>query len=88
MKIDRYTKVILTIIAVALIINIVKPIVIPVTAQANIGGGKFAHLQVYGEIEFFDTTTGNVWHYSQRSGEFQYCTKMVELGRNMVSCSQ
>jgi hypothetical protein len=77
MKIDTYTKIVLTIIALALIINIIMPI-------TSGGGGKFSHLQVYGMVEFFDTTTGKIWHYDQRSGEYQFSTQLIELGKNMV----
>lgn len=88
MKTDWYLKIILTIIAVALIINIIKPIATTVTAQASNGNGKFATLVSHGEGNFFDTATGYVWHYGDMSGKFQYCTKLVELGKDMVPCSQ
>lgn len=84
MKVDAYTKIILTIIAAALLINIAKPIMTPSFAQTE-NSRKFEHLQMgfvlgmEGMVYFFDSVTGNIWLYGQNLNPIKGL-KLVELG--------
>jgi uncharacterized membrane protein len=65
MRIDLYTKTILTIIAVLLAVISLKPILQPkpVMAQGNLSGVQFAPT-MNGGFWFFDTRSGEVWEYT------------------------
>ena len=85
MKTDFYTKVVLTVIALALVGNLLKPVLTPPTVQAA-GEGKFGHLQVLaglGGLGFFDSKTGDLWEYSGiPGGEMNIKrSRLVELGQ-------
>jgi hypothetical protein len=84
MKTDIYTKVVLTVIALALIGNLLKPVLTPSTVQAA-GEGKFDHVQiVQGAVGlfFFDSKTSDLWHYGGISKETQILRfRLVELGQ-------
>ena len=83
MNTDFYTKVILTVIDLALIGNLLKPVLTPSAVQAG-SGDKFEHLQAISPTQFFDTKTGDVWGYEYKGGvdlplSWQY--RLVELGK-------
>ena len=63
MRIDLYTKTILTFIALLLAVIALKPIIqpTPALAQANMSGVQFT--AVGREIAFFDPKSGDVWQY-------------------------
>ena len=71
MRIDLYTKTILTLILLVLVAIALKPIFQPPAAQAagNFGSIQFSYSN--GESSFFDTRSGDVWihdsnaHYRQ-----------------------
>jgi len=79
MPLDWYTKVVLTIIALALVGNLVKPVVTPppVIAQASVG--KFDHLRPYTGA-FFDTRTGDIWSFDDEDKPVSV-GRLVELGK-------
>ena len=80
MKLPLYTKIVLTVIALALVGLLVKPLAVPSTAQAG-PGAKFEHIQFAfydGGIAFFDTKTGDLWAYS---GGKANGIRLVELGK-------
>jgi hypothetical protein len=81
MKIDFYTKLVLTVIALALDDNLLKLFLTPSTVQAR-DGGKFEHVQssVGLIISFFDTKTGNLWLYHNEKGQAKISGfKLVEI---------
>ena len=83
MKLDWYTKVILTIIALALVMNLIEPLRIPLPVEAASGGAKFGHLEVVGTIGFFDPNTGDYWTYNAASGILQRHFKLIEPGKDL-----
>ena len=86
MKIDLYTKVFLTVIDLALVGNLLKPVLKPSTVQAA-GEGKFGHVQVlqgFMGLLFFDTKTGDLWLYNGGASPKESKVsriKIVELGQ-------
>lgn len=81
MKIDLYTKIVLTVIAFILLASWLKPLISPDAAQAT-SGGKFAHIQVSaisGGIVFFDTRTGDLWVYQPEKAPQK--RTITELGK-------
>lgn len=67
MKIDLYTKIVLTVIALALTFNLLKPVLLPSDVAAE-EGKKYGHFQLStaaGVVYFFNTETGDLWVYDQ-----------------------
>ena len=82
MKPDRYTKAILTVIALILIWSLIQ-VQTPAT-EAQLGGGtKFGHLQTFGLQGFFDARTGDIWLYdlSEGTGRVAGHVRLEELGK-------
>jgi hypothetical protein len=81
MRIDVYTKAVLTIIAVMLAVIALQPFIHPqTTAHA---AGAFAGLQFIGDA-FFDTRTGDVWWYNTDSGTVSDHFRMTKPGQPLV----
>ena len=81
MRIDLYTKTILTIIALFLAMTVLKPIFQPQPAMAE---GKYAAIQFSysgGDHAFFDTRSGDVWEYD-KDGHFRQHHKVHEFGKD------
>jgi len=81
MRIDLYTKTILTIIALLLAVIVLKPIFQPQPAMAD---GKYVGVQFSysgGNHAFFDTRSGDVWEYGD-NGQFRQHYKVHELGKD------
>ena len=81
MRIDFYTKTILTLIALLLTVIVVKPILQP---QATMAEGKYAAIQFSysgGNHAFFDTRSGDVWEYGD-NGQFHQHYKVHEFGKD------
>ena len=81
MRIDLYTKTILTLVALLLAVNVLKPILQPQAAMAD---GRFSSVQFSysgGNHAFFDTRSGDVWEYGD-SGHFKQHYKVHELGKD------
>ena len=81
MRIDLYTKTILTLIALLLAAIVFKPLLQP---QAALAAGNFDHIQFSysgGEHAFFDTRSGDVWEYGD-NGHFKQHYKVTELGKD------
>jgi hypothetical protein len=81
MRVDLYTKTILTIIALLLAVVVLKPIFQPQPAMAE---GKYAAIQFSysgGDHAFFDTRSGDVWEYGDK-GNFKNHYKVNELGKD------
>jgi hypothetical protein len=81
MRIDFYTKTIVTVIALLLAVMVLKPIVQPQTAIAD---GGFAGIQFSysgGNHAFFNANTGDVWEYGDH-GNFRNHYKIHELGKD------
>ena len=81
MRIDLYTKTILTLIALLLAVIALKPTFQPQTAMAagNFGGIQFSYSG--GNHAFFNANTGDVWEYGDH-GNFRHHYKVHELGRD------
>jgi len=79
MRIDLYTKTILTLIALLLAVIVLKPIIqpTPALAQANVGLVQFSASQ--GELYFFDQKNGDIWQYRE-SGQLEGHSKLAKLG--------
>ena len=81
MRIDVYTKTILTLIALFLATIAFKPIFQP---QSVMAAGSFDHIQFSysgGNHAFFDTRSGDVWEYGDK-GNFRNHYKVNELGKD------
>jgi hypothetical protein len=79
---DLYTKITLTIIALLLTGNLLKPVLSPSVVQAR-EEAKFSHLQysisTEGVVVFFDPKTGNMWFYHDEKPNS--ILKLNELGK-------
>jgi hypothetical protein len=80
MRIDLYTKTILTLIAVLLAVIALKPIIqpTPALAQANTSGVQFSASS--SDISFFDPKSGDVWKYYAPSPNPVNHFKLTNLG--------
>jgi len=81
MRIDLYTKTILTIIALFLAVFTLQPILQPhaVMAQGGFAGIQFGYNGT--NHAFFNTNTGNVWEYGDR-GNFRNHYGVTEFGKD------
>jgi hypothetical protein len=81
MRIDFYTKTILTIIALLLAVILLKPVLLPQAALAsgNYAGVQFSYSQ--GNHAFFDGNTGDVWEYGDH-GNFKSHYRVKEFGKD------
>jgi hypothetical protein len=82
MRIDLYTKTILTLIALLLAVIALKPIIqsTPALAQTSMSGLQFT---TYGGNDyFFDQKTGDIWMY--RNGHVTSHSKLTKLGAPWV----
>src|ERR1035441_2424126 len=81
MRIDLYTKTILTLIALLLAVFTLQPIFHPqaVMAQGNFSGIQFSYSG--GNHAFFNGNTGDVWEYGDH-GDFRNHYKVHEFGKN------
>ena len=84
MRIDWYTKGVLTVIAVLLAVIALRPYVSPgAVAHAQ---GSLAGVQIwYGDVaspKFFDARTGDVWGYSTGKLESKY--RLTGVGAPLV----
>lgn len=83
MKIDLYTKIILTLIAIFLGIIAVKPLLPSPVSAAD---GKFGHVQ-FSSMQFFDSRSGDLWlinlHDSPRppNWSFDYLGRVEAMGK-------
>lgn len=75
MRIDLYTKALLTVIAVLLAVTAFKQFnqPQPVAAEGNFSGVQFSGMS------FFDTRTGDIWSYGQ-AGMVVSQYKLIRLG--------
>jgi hypothetical protein len=81
MRIDLYTKTILTLIVLLLSVFALKPVFQPKTANA---AGAFAGIQFSysgGNHAFFNANTGDVWEYGDH-GDFRNHYKVHEFGKD------
>ncbi len=81
MRIDLYTKTILTVIALLLAMSVLKPILQPPAALAD---GPYSNIQFSysgGSHAFFDTRSGDVWEYGD-NGHFKQHYKVREFGKD------
>lgn len=85
MRIDWYTKGVLTVIAVLLGVIALRPYVSP-DAVAHAQGG-FSGVQFSagpGGLNFFDTKTGEIWGYSS-AGPYKDKFRLTKSGGALVS---
>jgi hypothetical protein len=81
MRIDLYTKTILTLIVLLLSVFALKPVFQPQTAKA---AGAFAGVQFSysgGNHAFFNVNTGDVWEYGDH-GDFRNHYNVHEFGKD------
>ncbi len=80
MRIDLYTKTILTLIALLLAVFVMRPILQPQGALADgFAGIQFGYNG--GNHAFFNANTGDVWEYGDH-GNFRNHYKIRELGKD------
>ena len=81
MRIDLYTKTILTLIALLLAVFVMKPILQPqaVMAQGGFAGIQFSYSG--GNHAFFNSSSGDVWEYGDH-GNFRNHYKVREFGKD------
>jgi hypothetical protein len=80
-RIDLYTKTILTIIALLLAVSVLKPILQPQVVMAD---GPYSSVQFSysgGNHAFFDSHSGDVWEYGD-NGHFKQHYKVHEFGKD------
>lgn len=83
MRSDFYTKIILTIIALALTGHLVLTLLSPGPSQAE-SEPRFAHVQVFTNLDgFFDAQTGDLWFYDFRVGDFTTRYRVTKLGQDL-----
>ena len=83
MKIDLYTKLALTAVAVLLTVNLSSNSSLIDTAEAN-QSGKYDHITAFGGsggVEFFNHRTGEIFAYDLSSGEVIIKYRVKELGQ-------
>ena len=80
-RIDLYTKMIVTLIALLLAVIVFKPIFQPQAAMAQGGYGSIQFSYSGGNHAFFDTRSGDVWEYGDH-GNFRNHYKVHELGKD------
>jgi hypothetical protein len=80
MRIDLYTKTILTLIALLLAVIVLRPIIqpTPALAQANMSVLQFS--QSGGMFYFFDPRSGDVWEYNTLTSNGIKHFKLEKLG--------
>ncbi|MFZ0738879.1 MAG: hypothetical protein WAM96_17425 [Candidatus Acidiferrales bacterium] len=81
-RIDLYTKTILTLIALLLLVIALKPAFQP---QATMAQGRFGSIQFSysgGEPAFFDTSNGDVWLHD-KDGHFRQHYRVDTLGKDL-----
>ncbi len=81
MRIDTYTKTMLTLIVLLLAVIALKPLFQP---QAALAQGRYVGLQFSysgGNHAFFDSNSGDVWEYGD-NGKFRQHYKIHELGKD------
>jgi hypothetical protein len=85
MRIDRYTKTLLTLIVLLLAVIAFKPLVqpSPALAQGNLNGVQFSGIPG-GGFFLFDSRTGDVWSYDINSGQLHGHSKIAQLGKPLV----
>ena len=90
MRVDKYTKTILTVIALLLAAIVLKPIVqpIPASAQVSLNGVQF--IPASNSFDAFDTKNGDVWFYSYDGGRYsaRYLGRITQLGQTMIDTLQ
>jgi hypothetical protein len=80
MRIDLYTKTILTVIAILLAVFVLKPILQPQGVMAqSYAGIQFSYSG--GNHAFFNANSGEVWEYGDH-GNFRNHYKVRELGKD------
>jgi hypothetical protein len=89
-RIDLYTKTVLTVIALLLTAMILKPLVQPsqASAQASLAGVQFAAAS--SSFNAFDTRNGDIWLYSYDSGRYsaRYLGRITQLGQTPINTLQ
>jgi len=83
MRIDLYTKTILTLIALLLAVAGLGPLVRPqpVAAQSPFAGTQFSASAT--NLWAVDTKTGDVWVYDIQSKQVQIHAKLTQLGKSL-----
>jgi len=87
MKVDFYSKIILTFIAIFLGVIALKPLrPLPVSAAAPgiVGPAKFWQIQFSadgGLVTFFDQGTGELWRLNTGSTQFTYLGRVEAMGK-------
>jgi hypothetical protein len=87
MRIDLYTKTILTVIALLLGVVAFKPMLQPqvAMAQGSMAQGDYGHMQFSysgGEASFFDSHSGDVWIHD-KDGHFRQHYKIHTWGKDL-----
>ena len=84
MRIDLYTKTILTVIALALTLIACKSLVQPsdVAAQGSLAGAQF--IAVGRGFWAIDTRGGDIWEYPYTGGDPTHIGKISQLGKPLV----
>jgi hypothetical protein len=88
MLVDRYTKIVLTLIALFLAVIAVRPLVQPPLARAqgsSLNGVEFSIGWGTDYIAFFDQHTGNLWLYTVEGKPVGAPSRLVELGKPMIA---
>jgi len=81
MRIDLYTKTILTFIALLLAVIVLNPILKPQAAMADGPFSSFQFSYSGGSHAFYDTRSGDVWEYGD-NGHFKQHYKVHEFGKD------
>ena len=80
MKSDHYAKIILTVIAVGLILNLFQIQNPQANAQAPLNA-KFDYIRPMTDGTFFDTRTGDIWTYNLKGGFVISHVRLEDIGK-------
>ena len=86
MRIDRYTKAVLTVIALMLVVLVCRSLIQPnvVAAQGSLSGVQF--IAMGPGVWAIDTRSGDVWQYPYRGGDAPlHIGKITQLGKPFAS---
>lgn len=78
---DRYSKVLLSVIALILVAMSCKPVS---QARSGDGEGALAGVQFSASLDYLyaiDARTGQIWRYEVPTGKVAYAGRLTQLGR-------
>ena len=87
MRIDHYTRAILTVIAVLLAVIALRPVFQPASASAQTLMNSVQFMPASSSFNAFNTVNGDVWLYSYDGGKYaaRYLGRINQLGQSLTN---